>query len=1141
MTKMRNKFYYPLIQPIVVLMLFFPPLVYAEDGNLGAESVLSVRSVDQDAPPASVAATVSAVSKRAAFVAKPAARKLSPAEGRFIIESESLVPAQIGRSKLEVKSDDAVDDHSQVSTQSAKMVAGGSTVDTDQNSKTSPRRILENIDSNYAYERVVPASPPPVSASPKKKPQSKAKTSVLPMEDVESKSEEILPLKKTSEKRQFIPKAPRILAKAQGKIEIGGDKAAPASLSSAVTFGNGEVAKVEEVTPDDSKHDDVDVVVASPPSASSVLQTSGTSGAVGGAVAAKRQFTKKVVKTLAKPIHIDSLPPLAAKVSVAQRGISDGMQINLNSPLVASEPKALATDTQIIAPFVVYGVKLEDTLPDILPMQSKITEPVMGVVASSINPGNALASDVPLIRLNRQDVVASEEVILPTIAQGVQADTSVFMEIIPKPVQMINSVLAQAIGPGQKILIDQLAPHISAKEAVVKREVRIPSISQGLELDLEIPQVFIQEKVTVPMDHLSQPTISGGSLAMVELPDLGEVSKSIFHNLDVVMSDIELGTKTGIELPPVLIQPKRSIWFQEVSPPPISSGAAIDVEVRASVMTNKEVMADMMVTAPGIGYGDEVNLDIPDVRMFPKVIIPDSGFELPKVSLGVKLEDTLPDMPMGFKRKEPVMDVTAPLIEVGNEFIDELPSVRMNQKDVVVNNDIVLPVIAPGLEVNMDQPAAYVDDKDILSEVMVILPAIPLGNIIDTDIVAIPARLHVIPEDTTVLMPIDAPVNSPEYIYTLQGNDTTTVGKEKYIIQENEYSTNDQLSLGADKAVLSGDHSGFEPTMPISEVTKTVADYVKQGMQYAISSFETINAIISARLDIFKSELTVGVAAGDENNIVEKGVWSKIFTSKTTQDNSIGQAEFNNRQNGFIIGVDVELKDENVFGIAVTRSDSKTNFFSSVDNSQKSDLYSVILYNEMSMTDKLYLNTNLKYGKAYVQHKIHTANPLSGKTTADIFSASVDSVYKHKSTNGTLISPIARLTFSNFFIDDFSEINDEIKVYIPHKRARVLLAQGGIGFKRAIPFGKSKLEIEFHGGIETILALRQSNDMITVISDVSEHIQGKFVHPTKTRYNFGANLAVVTDMGLRYGVSAEHIFANRYRSSGAFLFLVYHF
>ncbi len=158
MTKMWNKFYDSLIQPIVVLMLFFPLLVYAEDGDLGADtSVLSVRNVDQDTPPASVAATVSAVSKRAAFVAKPAARKLGPAEGRFIIKSDRSLPVQISHTELEVKSDDAVDDHSQVSTQSAKMVAGGSTVDTDQNSKTSPRRILENIDSNYAYERVVPA------------------------------------------------------------------------------------------------------------------------------------------------------------------------------------------------------------------------------------------------------------------------------------------------------------------------------------------------------------------------------------------------------------------------------------------------------------------------------------------------------------------------------------------------------------------------------------------------------------------------------------------------------------------------------------------------------------------------------------------------------------------------------------------------------------------------------------------------------------------------------------------------------------------------------------------------------------------------------------------------------------------------
>ncbi len=1032
------------------------------------------------------------------------------------------------------------------------------------------------------------------------------------MEDVESKSEEILPLKKTSAKRQFIPKAPRILAKAQGKIEIGGGKATPASTSSAMALGNGEVAKVEEpisakLSSADTESvidkNDGDILVQQP--SLSAPQTSGKSGAV-GAIAAKRQFTKKVVKTLAKPIHIDSLPPLAAKVSVAQRGISDGMQINLNSPLVASEPKALATDTQIIAPFVVDGTKLEDTLPDILLMYSKITEPVMDVVASSINAGNEFAGDLPLIRINLQDIIASEDIILPTIAQGVQAGTSVYMEIMPKPIQMLSTVFTHTIGQGKEVLIDQPAPHISAKDAAEQREIRAPSISQGRALDLEITPVWIQEKVIVPMGHLSQPKISKGSVVMMELPDLGWVSKNIFnHHPDVIIPNIAVGKEIEIELPPVLIQPKRllnetqiilpsisgglaaddgfplltmneksisadeqiilqpisvgSLAGQELPPvqmqqkssnsfldvrlPPISSGSAIDIEIHAPVMTTKDVVTDVIVNTPEVYHGGEANLGIPDIQILPKVIILDSELELPRVSLGVKLEDTLPEILMGSKRKEPVIDVVFPVIDVGNEFVGDLRPMRMNQKDVVVNHDIVLPVIAPGLEANRDQPVAYINDKNIAPEVVVILPAIALGNRLDTNIAAMPVKLHLIPEDAAVLMPIDAPVNSPQYIsyYTLQGNDTTTDGKEEYIIKEKGYSTNDQLSLGADKVALSGDHGRFETRMPISEVTKTVADYVKQGMHYAISSFETINAIISARLDIFKSELTVGVAAGDESAVMEKGLWSKIFTSKTTQDNSIGQAEFNNHQNGFIVGFDAELKDENVFGVAVTRSDSKTNFFSSVDNSQKSDLYSVILYNETSLTDKLYLNTNFKYGKAYVHHKIHTAKPLSGKTTADIFSASVDSVYKHKSANGTLISPMLRLTFSNFFIDDFSEINDDIKVYIPHKRARVLLAQAGVGAKRAIALGESKLEIEFHGGIETILALRQSNDMITIISDVSEHIQGKFVHPTKTRYNFGANLAIVTEIGLRAGVAADHIFANRYRSSGAFLFLVYHF
>lgn len=1382
---MQNRFYTSLIQLMVVLMLFSPLLGYAKSGYPEADSyALSVHNVDQDTPPVSSAA---AVPKRAAFVAKPPSRGLPTAEGRFIIKSERPVLVQIRPSgELEIKSDDDVDDHH--SSSSGKIIGDvGSAVDPDQNSNISPRRILESIDPNSAYERVTPASspPPPSTSSPKKKQKSPAKISVAPKEGMGSGVGSAAP------KKKFVPKVlPRTLNKPQGQIEIG---------HSSTSFGTGDnqtaatkesAAFAERIVQDDVE---ATVVVAPPPSLPLQVDDVSTTGK---ATAVKRQFTKKAaVKTLAKPVYVESLPSSAAKISVVQRVISDGVQITLNVPLVASQNKVLAvetgvieaiitdglesdiitpdlaifdkdithdaqivlpqitqslgvdtsisginmeekiidindenitpsisegrvlardisqvllvqpkeivpvvnvaipqirngarfefdlaesllqpkelvlnsvivglqrisdgrvanqellhlqmmqkvvlaTNTQIIPPFVAGGRSISVTLPDIS-IRTKVIEQVTGALdASLISSGNEIVRDLFSVEMDQQDVVASEDIILPVIAQGEEASASISMAIIPKPIPLATDVLTPLVTQGLRVIIDSPVLQISVKEVTQTRDVRTPLIGQGQAFGFEIPQVLIHEKAITPIDNLSQSKIPQGSLAIMDLPKL-RLSREIHsHEAQVVVSNIKVGNKIEIEaqlpdtqmqkkklnvdsrvimplvpggvnvgaiLPdapmrpkgrepvmnivaslisqgkeltsetmPVIGPQKKIEAIAEVNIPMIERRAEIDNHVPDLVMARKAIfhsenialsriirggeaftsstrvpmvlknpISFLGTTVAPISSGKEIDIGIHDPLIIGKKVVANAVTITPRVDRGDEVDVDITDIPMLSKRGEPVTGIVVPLIEEGNEFADDLPPIRMNRKDVVANNSVILPIIVPGLEADESQPIAHINDKHIASEVMVISPSISLGNRLDTNIDSIPAKLHVTEGDTTVLMPIESSVSDSQYdsYSTSQWSDITTDSKEEYITEEQSYSMSDQLLLSNDQVVLGGGDK-FVATISVSEITKTVADYVKQGMHYAISSFETINAIISARLDIFKSELTVGVAAGDENSVVEKGVWSKIFTSKTTQDNSIGKAEFNNNQKGFIIGFDAELKDENVFGVAVTKSDSKTNFFSSVDNSQKSDLYSVILYNEMSLTDKLYLNTNLKYGKAYVKHKIHTAIPLSGKTTADIFSASIDSVYKHKSANGTLISPILRFTFSNFFIDDFSEINDEIKVYIPHKRARVLLAQGGMGFKRAIAVGKSKLEIEFHGGIETILALRQSNDMITIVSDVSEHIQGKFVHPTKTRYNFGANLAIVTDMGLRAGIAADHIFANRYRSSGAFLFLVYHF
>lgn len=402
MAKMQNKFYTLLIQLVVVLTLFFPLLVYAGDEGFGTDSsALSVRNVDQDAPPVSNAA---AVPKRATFVAKPPAKGLPPAEGRFVIKSGKTALPQISASgELKVKSDNDIDDHH---SSSGKIV--GDLVDLDQNSRTSSGRILESIDPNSAYESVTPASPPPPSASsPQKKKKSPVKSSAVPNVDMGSGAAPV------SLNKKFIPRAqPRTLAKAQGKIEIG-------RSTTSVGAGNDQTAVTKE-SPAFAKsivdQDDVKAaVVATSPSLPPSSQMSDV-GATGKAAAVKRQFVKKAVGgRLAKPVHVDSLPIPAAKASVVQRVISDGAQIGLNAPRVMSQNKVLAIETRVMGALITDGLESDIIMPGLaifnkdtthnvqivwpqitqsLEMDTSTTETNMGEKITDINDENILRLSV---------------------------------------------------------------------------------------------------------------------------------------------------------------------------------------------------------------------------------------------------------------------------------------------------------------------------------------------------------------------------------------------------------------------------------------------------------------------------------------------------------------------------------------------------------------------------------------------------------------------------------------------------------------------------------------------------------------------------------------------------------------------------
>ena len=326
-------------------------------------------------------------------------------------------------------------------------------------------------------------------------------------------------------------------------------------------------------------------------------------------------------------------------------------------------------------------------------------------------------------------------------------------------------------------------------------------------------------------------------------------------------------------------------------------------------------------------------------------------------------------------------------------------------------------------------------------------------------------------------------------------------------------------------------------------IVKIAAEhYVKNVGSYAIDSIDTITGIIASRLDNLFKPFAIAVAAGDNFNIVEKGVWLKIFGSKTIQDGFQQNARFENKQQGFVLGADIDFKGHFTTGFAFSINDSNTDFFSNINNYQESKLYSGTVYGEFSMWDNFAINTQLKYGHSFIKHSILTDSPIRGKTRAGIFGASLEGVYKILSKK-TQITPLARIAYTSYDIYKFTESDKEgnVKIQIPNKKASMLSTFGSLSFKRSLPFKTLQIEPEFHFGIERITALSHSTDVISIITENVELVDAKFVHPAKTRYNFGGNLYLISRRGLRVGFGGDYMYGKNFQSQAMFANLLLNF
>ncbi|MCC8371660.1 MAG: autotransporter outer membrane beta-barrel domain-containing protein, partial [Rickettsia endosymbiont of Pseudomimeciton antennatum] len=253
--------------------------------------------------------------------------------------------------------------------------------------------------------------------------------------------------------------------------------------------------------------------------------------------------------------------------------------------------------------------------------------------------------------------------------------------------------------------------------------------------------------------------------------------------------------------------------------------------------------------------------------------------------------------------------------------------------------------------------------------------------------------------------------------------------------------------------------------------------------------FDYLNLIsnaLSIRNNILQHNFDNVVEAGDNNYYIGKRGWIQFVRSITKQKGSI--LAFKNSQQGFILGFDVQPLDKFIVGIAYATASSFTKFQSIFNDQQNTTLHVGAIYSKYALLPNIYLNSYLKYGKAFIQNLGRRERAaVHSKTKGDITRAKLETYYELK-LDKFLFKPIVGVVFDHFLIKNFTEYRKEFNINIPTRKGKRILLETGIGLSKAILVKNISIIPEVHLKLDNTLLLKNSIDIISV-TGTAHHIQ----------------------------------------------------
>ena len=300
-----------------------------------------------------------------------------------------------------------------------------------------------------------------------------------------------------------------------------------------------------------------------------------------------------------------------------------------------------------------------------------------------------------------------------------------------------------------------------------------------------------------------------------------------------------------------------------------------------------------------------------------------------------------------------------------------------------------------------------------------------------------------------------------------------------------------------------------------------------------------ISNALSIRNNILQHNFENVVEAGDNDYYIGKRGWIQFVRSITKQKGSI--LAFKNNQQGFILGFDVQPIDKLIIGIAYATASSSTKFQSIFNDQQNTTLHVGAIYSKYTLLPNIYLNSYLKYGKAFIQNLGRREGvTVHSKTKGDVTRAKLETYYELK-LDKFLFKPIIGIIFDHFLIKNFTEYRKEFNINIPTRKGKRILLETGIGLSKAILVKNISIIPEVHFKLDNTLLLKNSTDIISFtstahqIQTIAPIPQSVGFSPKNVMYTLGGYINMQSVLAVELAAGYDYSFRKNFTTHSFYI------